>query len=157
MKLYENLLAAAREVPDRIALEFMGMQIPYFLVAHDAKQVAAGLVALGIKPGDSIGCMLPNLPQFVAVHYGTLMAGCVFVPMNVMLLGPEVKYLIQDSDLKVIVTYEMFAEQVSKAIEGMENPPHVFVIGANTGGHRPYPELMADASDFTPIEVDDNL
>ena len=157
MKLYENLLNAAREVPDRIALEFMGMQLPYFLVAHEAKQVAAGLLALGVKSGDSIGCMLPNIPQFVAVHYGTLMTGCVFVPMNVMLLGPEVKYLVEDSNLKVVVTYEMFAEQVSQAVAGMDNPPQVFVIGANTAGHRPYPELLGDPEGFSPVEVDDAL
>jgi len=157
MKLYENLLSAAREEPEAIALEFMGMQFPYFLVAHDARRVAAGLVALGLKPGDSVGCMLPNIPQFVAVYYGALMAGCVFVPMNVMLLGPEVEYVVRDSNIKALVTYEMFAEQASAGIAKLENPPTLFVVGANTAGHKSYAELMGDGESFTPVDVDTNL
>ncbi|MBX3413724.1 MAG: long-chain fatty acid--CoA ligase [Pirellulales bacterium] len=157
MKLYENLLNAAREEPDAIALEFMGMQFPYFLVAHDARRVAAGLVALGLKPGDSVGCMLPNIPQFVAVYYGTLMAGCVFVPMNVMLLGPEVEYVVRDSNIKALVTYEMFAEPAAAGISKLDNPPHLFIVGTNTQGHKSYAELMGDGESFIPVDVDTNL
>lgn len=157
MKLYENLLNAAKENPDRIATEFMGAQFPYSMVAHEATCLAAGLVSLGIKPGQSIGCMLPNVPPFVAVHYGTLMAGCVFVPLNVMLTGPEVKFLVEDSDIRVIVVYEMFLPAVNDALAGMANPPRVFVVGANTGAFHPYHELLKQDDSFRPVDVDENL
>jgi len=157
MKLYQYLLDAAREEPDKICVEFMGAQYPYFLVAEEAKQIAAALIDLGLKPGDAVGCMLPNIPPFVAVNYGTMMAGCVFVPMNVMLLGPEVEYLCKDSNLKVIVTYEMFVENVNAGIKNLEHPPLVFVVGQNLGGNRPFADLHKIDPDFKPVEVDDNL
>lgn len=157
MRLYDYLLNAAREEPDRIALEFQGMQIPYMLVAHEARQVASGLIAHGVKPGDSVGIMLPNIPQFVACQFGTLMAGAVMVPLNVMLTGPEIEYIAGDSKLRVLITYEMFAPQVSAGIKDMEDPPQVFVIGANTDGHHGYPALLKDDPDFKPIEVDPAL
>ncbi len=157
MKLYDNLLDAAREVPDRIALEFMGQTYPYGYVAQQARQVAAGLTRLGIRPGESIGCMLPNLPPFVSVHYGALMAGCVFVPMNVMLLSNEIEYLATDSDLKVIVTYEMFVEQVNAGVKNLKERPKVFVVGTNTGGNQPFAELLVDDPSFRPVEVDSSL
>jgi len=154
MRLYNLLLDAAEEIPDKIALEFQEMQIPYSLVAHEAKQVAAGLIELGIEPGSSIGVMLPNIPPFVSMQYGINMAGCVMVPMNVMLQPPEIKYITEDSDLKVIVTYEMFAPHVAAAIKDLANPPQVFVVGAEVGDFRPYHELLKDATNFSPIEVD---
>lgn len=157
MKVYENLLNAAAETPDTMCYEFMGAQFPYALVAAEAKALAAGLLKLGIQPGDSIGCMLPNIPPFVAVHFGTLMAGCVFVPMNVMLLGPEIEYLIRDSKIKVIVTYEMFAQNVEDGLKHLEHPPKVFVVGANTGSYHPYHELLHYDTSFEPVEVDENL
>lgn len=156
MKLYENLLNAARECPDRIAQEFMGAQFPYGMVAHEARQVAAGLVSLGIQPGESVGCMLPNIPPFAGVHFGTLMAGCITVPMNVMLTGPEVEYLVTDSDIKVIVVYEMFLQAVSDGIRHLKNPPRVFVVGANAGNHHLYHELLKDDPEFRPVVVADD-
>ena len=154
MRLYDYLLQAAEECPDKIAIEFQGMQIPYSLVAHEARQVAAGLIDLGLKPGSTVGLMLPNLPPFVTLQFGTIMAGCVMVPMNVMLQGPEIKYIAEDSDLRVIVTYEMFVEQVVEGIKDLANPPHVFVIGASVGPFRPYHELLKDAAGFQPVERD---
>ncbi len=154
MRLYDHLLQAAEENPDKIAIEFQGMQIPYSLVAHEAKQVAAGLVDLGIEPGSSVGVMLPNIPPFVAMQYGINMAGCVMVPLNVMLQPPEIRYIAEDSNLRAIVTYEMFAPNVAEAIKDLPNPPHVFVVGAKTEPFKPYHELLKDASTFSPVEVD---
>jgi long-chain acyl-CoA synthetase len=92
------------------------------------------------------------------VEFGTMMAGAVFVPMNVMLQGPEVEYLCRDSDLKVIVTYEMFAPHVSAGIANLENPPRVFVVGNDTHGHEPFSALLSDdLEDFEPVDVDPSL
>jgi len=157
MRLYQYLLEAAQEEPDRIALEFMGMQFPYSLVAAEARQVAAGLVAAGIKPGDSVGVMVPNIPQFVTVKYGILMAGAVLVPFNVMLQGPEIEYLVRDSDIKLIVAYEMFAPAVAAGIKNLASPPPVYVVGKENHGFHYYHELLKDDPNFRPVEVDTNL
>ncbi len=157
MKVYENLLNAAAETPDTICYEFMGAQFPYSMAAAEARALASGLLKLGVQPGDSIGCMLPNIPPFVAVHYGALMAGCVFVPMNVMLQGREIEYLVRDSQIKVLVTYEMFAQNVADGLAHMKNPPKVFVVGANVGSYHPYHELLDHDPSFTPVDVDENL
>lgn len=157
MRLYQYLLDAAQHEPDRIAIEFMGMQIPFGFAAHEARQIAAGLIREGIKPGDSIGLMLPNVPPFVASYYGALMAGAVVVPMNVMLQGPEIEYLVRDSDIKLIVVYEMFAPSVLAGIQNMENPPKVFIVGKEAHGQRMYHELYHDDPAFRPVEVDSQL
>lgn len=157
MRLYQYLLDAAQEVPDRIALEFMGMHVPFGFLAAEAQQIAAGLVREGIRPGQSIGLMLPNVPPFAASYFGALMAGAVVVPFNVMLQGREVEYLVRDSDIKLIVVYELFVPQVLAGIQHLPNPPKVFVVGKQPEGGRPYHDLYEDASSFRPLEVDSNL
>ncbi|MBX7072754.1 MAG: long-chain fatty acid--CoA ligase [Pirellulales bacterium] len=154
MRMYQYLLDAAQQEPDRIALDFMEQQYTFGLVAAQARQIAVGLVAEGIEPGQSVGLMLPNIPPFVTCYYATLMAGGVVVPFNVMLQGPEIEYLVQDSDIRLIVTYEMFAPQVIEGTKHLKNPPKIFVVGANAHGQRLYHELMRDDANFRPVETD---
>lgn len=158
MKLYDYLLDAAREEPERTCLEFMGHKFSYGYVAQEAKMVATGLARLGVKPGESVACMLPNIPPFVSVHYGTLLRGSVFVPFNVMLKAPEIAYQSADSQVRVIVTYELFLDEVRAGIADLPNPPEVFVVGHNWGEFHPWLELLAEVDDsFEPIKVDDQL
>ncbi len=157
MRLYQYLLDAANEAPDLIALEFMEMQIPFSFLASEAKQVAAGLIREGIEPGDTVGLMLPNIPPFVASYYGALMTGAVVVPFNVMLQGPEIEYLVRDSNIKLIVVYEMFVPNVLAGIANMKNPPQVFVVGKEAHGQRMYHQLYHDDPHFQPVEVDSEL
>ncbi|MBX7166736.1 MAG: long-chain fatty acid--CoA ligase [Pirellulales bacterium] len=158
MKLHEYLLSHAERTPDRIFLEFMGMQIPFFVVATQAKQVCQGLRNVGIQAGESVGVMLPNIPPFVSSYFGTLMNGSVVVTMNVLLQKNEIQYLIQDSNIRVIIVFEMFLQQVHDAVSEMENPPLVFVVGEDPGSHRPYHDLMpAIDESFQPTDVDPSL
>jgi long-chain acyl-CoA synthetase len=156
MRLYQYLIDAAQQEPDRIALEFMGMRIPFGFLAQEAQQVAAGLIGQGIRPGQSVGLMLPNVPPFAASYFGALMAGAVVVPFNVMLQGPEIEYLVRDSDIRVIIAYEMFVPNVLAGIAKLANPPKVFVVGKDTHGQQPYHALYGDTGNFRPVEVDTN-
>ena len=51
----------------------------------------------GIRPGDRVGVMLPNVPAFTVLAYGILRAGGVVVPMNPLLKGREVAFFLNDS------------------------------------------------------------
>ena len=52
------------------------------------------------SPGDRVGVMLPNVPQFAAAYYGVLRAGGVVVPMNMLLKEREIAYYLGDSSAK---------------------------------------------------------
>lgn len=74
----------------------------------------------GVKPGDRIALMMTNTPQFVFSYYGTLLAGGVVVPINLLSLPrsynhiseietpEEIKEQIKDSQPKIIVAYDFF-------------------------------------------------
>jgi long-chain acyl-CoA synthetase len=146
--VFEYLLSAEAETPDRIALEFMGQRISYAALAQNARKLANGLRAHGISAGKSIGLMLPNVPQFAEALYGSWINGNVIVPMNVLLTAPEVRYLVEDSKLAAIFVYEMFLPSVEAAIAGLREPPRVIVIG-KPGEHIAYSALIEGTKPVT--------
>ncbi|MDX1615014.1 MAG: long-chain fatty acid--CoA ligase [Candidatus Promineifilaceae bacterium] len=96
----------ARDRPDRTAVVFGETRLSYAQLNAAACQVANGLVALGIEPGDKVALSCPNLPYFPIVYYGILKAGAVVVPLNVLLKGREIAYHLQDSEAKAYFCFE---------------------------------------------------
>jgi long-chain acyl-CoA synthetase len=155
MRLCDFLLGAAADVPNDPAIEFRGKSFNYAELVEESKQIGAGLLDLGIGPRASVAVMLPNLPEFVAAHYGILMSGNIFVPFNVLLQAPEINYLVTDSNVRAIITYETFLHHVEAGIKGLDDPPKIFVVGKDTGGHGSFGDLHHDHSAYTlPVPID---
>jgi long-chain acyl-CoA synthetase len=154
----EYLQDAGTEQPDKIALEFMGQGVSYSALWRNARKVAAGLTTQDVAPGGSIGLMLPNLPQFAEALYGSWLHGNVVVPMNVLLVAPEIRYLVQDSAIKALFVYDAFLPQVEAAIADMGAPPRVFVIG-KPGRHTPYAALLDEVplASLRPTSADPHI
>ncbi|MFI6483454.1 long-chain fatty acid--CoA ligase [Nonomuraea sp. NPDC050663] len=101
---------SARHVPDRTALVFGDLRLPYSMVDTVANQVAGLLVARGIGKGDKVALMCPNVPYFPFVYFGILKAGATVVPLNVLLQPREIAYHLDDSDAKALFCFEGTAE-----------------------------------------------
>ncbi|WP_440101939.1 long-chain-fatty-acid--CoA ligase [Streptosporangium sp. H16] len=101
---------SAREAPDRTALVFGDLRLPYSLVNTVANQVANLLVSRGIGKGDKVALACPNLPYFPFVYYGILKAGATVVPLNVLLQSREITYHLEDSQAKALFCFEGTAE-----------------------------------------------
>ncbi len=93
-------------LPDRIALTFNATQITYGELDARATQIAAGLHALGIEPGDHVALSCPNVPWFPLAYYGILKAGAVVIPLNILLKPHEIAYHLKDGDAKVLLAFE---------------------------------------------------
>lgn len=109
------LRESAKAYPHKPALLFDGGSLTYGQVDRLSDQLAAGLRATGFAPGDAIGLQLPNVPQFVISYFALLKAGCVVVPMNVLLKAAEVAYQLGDSQAKALITWSGVADEAAKA------------------------------------------
>src|SRR5262249_27180846 len=74
-------------------------------------RVAGLLAARGIRPGDRVAIMLPNVPEFAALYFGVLRAGGVVVPMNPLLKAREVSYYLGDSGARLIFAWHGYADE----------------------------------------------
>jgi long-chain acyl-CoA synthetase len=106
--------------PDKPVVILDEHSLPYTMVDHAADRVAQALRDNGIAPGSAVGLMLPNVPQFPIVYFGILRAGCVAVPMNVLLKAPEVHYYLQDSGAEAFFFWGDFA---AEAVHGSADLP----------------------------------
>ncbi|MER3399964.1 MAG: hypothetical protein C4313_02330 [Thermoflexus sp.] len=73
---------AANQYGERTATIFYGATLSYRDLRSQSLRLATALDALGIRPGDRVGLMLPNCPQFLIAFYAILRLGAVVVPLN---------------------------------------------------------------------------
>jgi len=105
-----NLTTSAQRYPDSPALRIDEVVITYAELDEATARVAGLLRERGLEPGDRVGIMLPNVPQFAFAYYGVLRAGGVVVPMNILLKQREVEFYLGDSGAKVIFAWHEFAD-----------------------------------------------
>ncbi len=100
------LETSARDVPERTALIFAGQRISYRALNAAACQVAGGLAASGVRPGDVVALSCPNLPYFPMIYFGILKTGATVLPVNVLLTPDEITYLLDDSGARAFLCFE---------------------------------------------------
>jgi long-chain acyl-CoA synthetase len=86
-------------------------------VAHYSDQVAAFLRGhLGLAPGDRVAVLLPNSLAFPLVAFGAIKAGLVLVSINPLYTAPEIINQIQDSEARVLVIIDLFADKLPQVM-----------------------------------------
>jgi long-chain acyl-CoA synthetase len=103
MNLAANLSATAHRHPDRRALALGDDALAYAGLDAASARVAGMLRARGLRPGDRVGVMLPNVPQFAMAYYGVLRMGGIVVPMNPLLKPREVEHYVSDSGAALVL------------------------------------------------------
>jgi long-chain acyl-CoA synthetase len=78
--------------------------------------------AHGVRPGDRVGILLKNSPEFIYALYAVLKSGATVVPINTFLKAPEIQHIVDDCQLKCLITSGDFDETISK-VEGITAVP----------------------------------
>jgi len=152
--LAHNLTGSAQRYPDDAALRIEDVVITYAELDEATARVAGLLRERGLEPGDRVGIMLPNVPQFAFAYYGVLRAGGVVVPMNVLLKQREVEFYLRDPEAKMIFAWHEFADAAEQgaAAAGAECvlvEPVSF--GRLLGSAEPFEEVVDRAADDTAV------
>jgi long-chain acyl-CoA synthetase len=92
---------------DRPAAIFFGARLSYGSLQTLVDRFAAGLVRLGIRPGDRVSLHLPNCPQFLIAYYGILKTGAIVVPFSPLYTEREIERQLVDSGAEVAITLDL--------------------------------------------------
>ncbi len=117
MNLATILTGSAEREPDNVAIKLDDAQLSYSFLDGASTHIAGLLASKGLGPGDRVGVMLPNVPYFPACYYGALRAGCVVVPMNVLLKRREVAFYLGDSGARLLFAWHGFAEDAERGAQ----------------------------------------
>jgi long-chain acyl-CoA synthetase len=129
----------AREQPNHLALvDHDGNETTAQQLLDANNQLVHGLRALGLAAGDAVAVVLPNGREFIELYLACLQGGFYLVPINHHLVGPEIAYIVNDSEAKAFVTHERFAEAAQAAAAEIDVPKEGrFAIG-DVDGFRSY-------------------
>ena len=104
--LAHDLREAAQMYPDRPAVRHDDAVLTYAQLDELSDRAAGWLKARGLRPGDPVGIMLPNVPHFPVFYYGVLRAGGAVVPMNPLLKSREIAHYLGDSGARLVLAWK---------------------------------------------------
>ncbi|MDX1442137.1 MAG: long-chain-fatty-acid--CoA ligase FadD [Gammaproteobacteria bacterium] len=119
--LKDMLNTSFERYKDLPAFSNMGAVLSYSDVDQQSRYFAAWLQqSLGLKKGDRVAIMMPNLLQYPVALAGVLRAGLVVVNVNPLYTARELEHQLKDSGAKAIVILENFAATLEKVIDKTE-------------------------------------
>lgn len=104
MPLGDLIRKQAARYGSKMLFECHGVRRSYAEFDERTTRLAGGLQTLGVRPGDKVACYMPNAIELLEAYYATSKAGAVTVFLNAMLTAREIRFVLQDSESKVIFT-----------------------------------------------------
>jgi fatty-acyl-CoA synthase len=162
----------ARALPQHEALVYnhAGKRWTFSELNEDARLIARGLVALGVRPGDRVAVWATNVPEWIILQFALAKIGAILVTVNTALRAHEIEYLLRQNETSTLITIRGFrtvdylVELRSIGAIGVdaatrrERLPHlqrVLFIGDDCPADlTPYDALRTAARDVSPDKVD---
>ena len=154
LNLASIVTETAARLPDSPAVRLGENELSFAALDELSGRVATLLREKGLQPGDRVGVMLPNVPQFPISYYGVLRAGGVVVPMNVLLKRREIAFYLEDSGAKLLLAWHGFAAEAEggaadAGVDLVEVEPQSFA--ALLAEHEPTPGLADTDEEDTAV------
>ena len=112
---------ASETVPDREALRYGEDAWTYRQLNRDTVRCAAMLQAAGVRPGDRVGLLLPNVPEFVIAAGGVWRAGGVVVALSPLMVAEEVESLLKTTNCRHVIYLDVLSHLVSSSDQQLES------------------------------------
>jgi long-chain acyl-CoA synthetase len=138
----------ARERGASPALRYGARTWSYAALRDESARVAQGLLAEGLAPQERVAVLDKNAPEYFTVLFGAAMTNTVTLAVNWRLAPPEMQYIINHAQTRVLFVGEEFLGHLEKMeLEGVRR---VVVLGEKGAGHVRYRDWIADRDPVDP-------
>ena len=146
-----------RKTPSRVAVVAGDRTVTFGELRDRTNQVANALLELA-APGDRVGILAENLPEYVECYYGVPAAGMALNFLNYRLHPKEWAWILNDAEARVLIVQQKYLDQLRPLLAGIPSVEHVIVIGGTAAdGHPSYDDLIGSAPTSEPaITVDED-
>ena len=151
------VLRRASDLPDKIAIQcgVTGRSYTYSALADGVNRVAAGLHGRGIRKGDVVGLVSPNIPEFAIVFLAVTQIGAICSTVNPIATAEEIGAQFADSEAVMLVTIAMLAEKCQTAARLASSVREIVVIGdSELDGIVPFAALFAHGNEPPAVTID---
>ncbi|GAB6887871.1 acyl-CoA synthetase [Desulfothermus okinawensis JCM 13304] len=115
------LKRSAYHYPDKIALRFKDTSLTYSELDRKANQVANALKDLGVKKYDRVAILAHNTLHHVLTWFGTIKVGGIYLAVNYLLHGPDIKYCIDHSESNIFIVEDALYDLVKDVLDDMKS------------------------------------
>lgn len=136
-----HLRRAAELFGGREALVYQGTRRSYAEYFERVTRLASALAAQGVRPGDVVSTLLPNIPAHAEAHFGVPACGAVLNAINTRLDTDTVAYILEHSGSKLLLADAAFLDLVRAATAELETPPEIVVVADHEAGFTPTTEF----------------
>ena len=126
--IYEMVKAAADKYPKNVAYEFMGKKTTFAEFMERIDRTAKAYLAMGIGRGDRVTICMPNCPQALDSFYALNRIGAVSNMIHPLSAASEIKFYLDFSKSKAILTLDQFYGKVAGILPELENQDTVLLI-----------------------------
>ncbi|MCH8205179.1 MAG: long-chain-fatty-acid--CoA ligase, partial [Candidatus Hydrogenedentes bacterium] len=148
--------------PDKTAIVHGDKRYTYREFGERVNRLASALQKRGLRKGDRVAVLLPNIPPMLDAHFAVLLAGGMIVPINYRLAPKEVEYILNHSGATFLICDTEFSNLVSPVKDNIETVKHyidvVDVEGFDRLGDTTYEEFLQEGSpEPFPWVIEDEL
>ncbi|MBW2061464.1 MAG: long-chain-fatty-acid--CoA ligase [Deltaproteobacteria bacterium] len=158
MNTTDLLNIAVSICPERDFMVFEQRRLSYLEVSERINRLAQALIELGVGPGDRLGMLSVNCPQYIEAYFATAKMGAVFVPLNFRAKADELAYMINTSEAKVLFVGERYLEMLQEMLPKLSGLGKLISLDRTFEGMLAYEDLVASGSDeelFAELDDDD--
>ena len=137
--LPDILARTSRAFPDRTALIFEGYKLTFRQMQDMVDRFAGCLVSYGVKRGDAVAIILPNMIQCVVAYYAIMKIGAITVMNNPLYSDRELEYQFSDSGAKVLVAIDLLANRM---IDLRQKTNIKQIVITSIGDYLPFPKNL---------------
>src|SRR5580698_8810577 len=119
------LYNTAQRQPDGMAVIFPDSRQTYTQLQAEVDHWARRLLGLGVRPGQHVGLSMTNCPEFIEIVYAIGSIGAVMVPFNPRYRSSELAYVVENSDVSVMIVGRPPADDLDLLTRLLEALPGV--------------------------------
>ena len=123
----------ARRTPDAAMVVYEGETTTYGEMAERVAALADGLADLGVGTGDVVGLLAYNAPEFLEALFAANFLGAVAMPVNWRLAAPEVRYIVDHAEARVLLADKDTLDVAVRALDEADHPVAGVLIGPADG------------------------
>src|ERR1700712_3917795 len=139
----------ATEIPDRVAIVIGDKRVTYGELDERSTRFANYLLGIGVQPGDTVGINSYNRIEWIEAMFGAYKARAVAINLNYRYVGEELRYVLNDADVSVLVFERGLAPVVSAVADQLPQLRQTLVLEDGTAEETkalPFEEALASAS-----------
>jgi acyl-CoA synthetase (AMP-forming)/AMP-acid ligase II len=144
----------AHSFPDKIGARDLDRAMTFRTWHQRSCRLANALTGLGLSKGDRVCVLAYNCVEWLEIYAATALAGLVAVPINFRLLGPEIRYIVENCEAGALIVQDQLIDAIEQVRDTLPIASDRFIIFGGDrrhAGYRRYEELISAASDRPPF------